>query len=182
VAWPHWSELAEAGGGHCVQLGVAGDLIHRLPDADGSGQVHDPVHAGQGAIRARLVADVADDQLHRGGKAGLGAVVYLLLHRVEDDDVVAAFDQLADNVRADESSSSCDKCSHAFAVLVSKGRVFARGTLCGRGFFYPAVLPTGRKDHPAGRAKEGRASRRLCAAGRIPPPGPKPRRRRTCWS
>ncbi len=46
--------LEEAGGGHRVQLGVAGDLIHRLADADGGGQVHDAVDPARARSAARV--------------------------------------------------------------------------------------------------------------------------------
>jgi hypothetical protein len=42
---------------------VARDLVHRLADADGGGEVHDAIDALERAVGELAVADVADDQL-----------------------------------------------------------------------------------------------------------------------
>jgi hypothetical protein len=60
--------------------------------------MHDPVNAGESTVGEGDVADVADEQLDRAGEVGVDSVVDLLLQRVEDDDVVAAGKQLADDV------------------------------------------------------------------------------------
>ena len=71
--------LEEDGGLHRVALGVAGDLVHRLADADRGRQVDDPIHARERAGRGKTVADVADDQLDRIREVGGPVAVDLLL-------------------------------------------------------------------------------------------------------
>ena len=77
-----------------LQLGVARDLVHRLADADGGGEVDDAIDTRERAIGGLAVADVADDQLDPVRQLGIGAAVDLLLEAVEHDDLVAALDEL----------------------------------------------------------------------------------------
>ncbi len=62
--------LQEDRGLHRVALGVASDLVHRLTDADGRGQVHDAVDTAQRAVGAGDISDLADDQLDRVRQLG----------------------------------------------------------------------------------------------------------------
>ena len=127
--------LEEARGGHRVELGVARDLVHRLADADRSGEVDDLRGARQGARGGLAIADVAHDQLDARGKLGLGAAVDLLLEAVEHDHVVAALDERADEVRADEAGPAGDKCPHEMLILRRLNSISFGPTPVGAGFF-----------------------------------------------
>ena len=63
--------LQEDGGLHRVALGVAGDLVHRLTDADRGRQVDDAIHARERAGCGKAIADLPYDQLHRGRQVGV---------------------------------------------------------------------------------------------------------------
>jgi hypothetical protein len=109
--------LEEASGGHRVELGVARDLVHRLADAHGGGEVDDLLGALEGAHGGLAVADVADDQLDARREVGLDAAVHLGLEAVEYDHLVAALDERAHQVRADEAGAASDECPHEFLIL-----------------------------------------------------------------
>ena len=97
---------------------VARDLVHRLPDADGRGEVHDAVHARERAIRELRIADVPDDQLHAARHLRDHAVVNLLLQAVEDDDLLAAVHERANQVRADEPGAARHERLHDVPILL----------------------------------------------------------------
>ena len=79
--------------------------------------MHDALGARQRAIGEVAIADVADDQLDAGGKIGLRVAVDLGLEAVEDDDLVAALDERAHQVCADEAGAAGDECPHDFLIL-----------------------------------------------------------------
>jgi hypothetical protein len=47
--------------------------------------------------------------------------VHLLLEAVEDNDFVAELDQGANEVRADETGTAGDECSHRFGEITPAG-------------------------------------------------------------
>ena len=73
----------------------------------------DPIHARERAGCGKTIADLPDDQLDRGRQVGGLVAVDLLLERVQDDDVVAAGNQLADKVAPDEACSARHQCPHS---------------------------------------------------------------------
>src|SRR5439155_8637949 len=104
--------LQEAGGGHRVHVDVAGDLVHRLSDADRRREVHDAVDALERAIHEPRLADAAFEERRFGRHSGRRAVVDLALEAVEDDDVVPALEQSGNEVQADEAGTPGDEGSH----------------------------------------------------------------------
>ena len=75
--------------------------------------MHDAIDAVERAVGSVGVADVADDQLDARGKVGRRVAVDLVLEAVEHDDVVAALDERAHEVRADEAGAAGDQCLHS---------------------------------------------------------------------
>jgi hypothetical protein len=53
--------LEQRGAADRVDLDVAADLVHRLADANGGGEVHDRIGSIHRAAKRCLVAHVADD-------------------------------------------------------------------------------------------------------------------------
>ena len=97
---------------HCVHGGVPLDLVHRLPDADGGGEVHESIHALQRPLHGVAVADVALDPLDIGSEVVGPAVVDLRIERVEHPHLVAGRKQAIDEVRADEAGAAGDQDTH----------------------------------------------------------------------
>jgi hypothetical protein len=70
--------------------------------------VDDPVDVRQGAIGELCIADIADNQLNRIGQIRLYAAVNLLLEGIQDNNIIAAIDELADEMRTNKSSAASD--------------------------------------------------------------------------
>ena len=76
-----------------VDLDVALDLVHRLPDADGGGEMDDGVGALERLMREAAVADVAVDERHAVRRRRLLVAMYLGLEDVEHGDLVTSLEQ-----------------------------------------------------------------------------------------
>ena len=77
--------LQESGRRGGVHVHVALDLVHRLPDADCSGEVHDRVDTRQRLLDQVGIADVSLDECDPCGEGGLRSTVNLRLEAVDDD-------------------------------------------------------------------------------------------------
>ena len=100
-----------------VGADIAGDLVHRLPDAHLGGEVDDAVDALQRPVQRIAVADVAADQLGALRRQPHGVLVDLRHEGVEQPDGVAAGDQLVGDVAADKAGASGDEGSGHWAGL-----------------------------------------------------------------
>src|SRR6266852_1080994 len=97
-------------------------------DADGGGQMNDPVAIGGQGADERRVLDPAmhENRLARrhvaldiGRQLWRGAV-HLRIKAIQDDDRVPAFDQQIDRVRADEAGTASDKYFHAIPAAARR--------------------------------------------------------------
>jgi hypothetical protein len=79
--------------------------------------MHDALGALQGAHREVAIADVAHDELDARGEIGLRVAVNLGLEAVEYDHLIAALDERAHQVCADEAGAAGDECPHEFLIL-----------------------------------------------------------------
>ena len=91
-----------------VDTYVPFDLIHRLPNAHCSCEVDDGLDVRESSGRGHGIPDVPMDEGDAVGKSRRVSEVHLGFEAVEDDDVVAAADQMLDEVRPNESSASSD--------------------------------------------------------------------------
>ena len=98
-----------------VDRGVALDLVHRLADADGGGEMDDVVDALERRADRVVVAHVADLELDGGIEvAGPGtAGMHLRVEVVERAHAVAAGQQRIAEVGTDESGTAGDEHMHA---------------------------------------------------------------------
>ena len=97
---------------HCVHGGIPLDLVHRLADTDGGGEMHESIDALQCPLHGVAVADVALDPFDIGSQIVGPAVVNLGIERVEHPHVVAGRKQAIDEMRADEAGATCDQDMH----------------------------------------------------------------------
>ena len=105
--------LEEDGGLHRVALGVAGDLVHRLADADRRRQVDDPIHAreraGCGKTSRRPPRRPARPRPAGRGSGRRGPAPRVSPGRRPR----RRGDQLADKVAPDEACSARHQCPHS---------------------------------------------------------------------
>ena len=83
--------------------------------------MHDAIDALERAVGGVGVADVADDELDRGGQIRRRVAVDLRLEAVEHDDLVAALEEGANEVRADEARAAGDQSLHDMTILAGTG-------------------------------------------------------------
>ena len=79
--------------------------------------MRDAVDAIEGARRDGGIADVAGEELHALGQLWCNAGVHLWLKAVEHDDVVAALEESAHEMRADEPGSAGHERLHEYLIL-----------------------------------------------------------------
>ena len=90
-----------------VDVGVLGDLVHALADADPRCQVDHRVDPHQGLAHAVRVADVALDELDLGLDVArpAGVAVHLREEGVERAHPVSLLEELAGQVGSDEAGN-----------------------------------------------------------------------------
>ena len=103
--------LEDDRGADRVDRGVPLDLVHRLADADGGGEVVDGVDALERAPDGLVVADVADLELDRRVEVvrPLPVRVDLRIEVVERPNLVPLREQPVGQVRADEAGAAGDQ-------------------------------------------------------------------------
>ena len=79
--------------------------------------MHDAIDTLQGPVGHRLVAHVANHQLHALGDLDLGVPVDLRLEAVEDHNLVSASLKHGDEMPADEARAPGDKCPHVCPIV-----------------------------------------------------------------
>jgi hypothetical protein len=94
-----------------VDVDVIGELVHRLADADARREVDHAVDALECSAEGIDVAHVADLQLRIGAQVvgTITAVVHLPDQRVQHAHPIPAFEQLAGEMRSDESCATGDE-------------------------------------------------------------------------
>ena len=112
-------DLEHDAGAARVPVDVAGDLVHRLADADLGGVVDDRVDVAQRPAQRGGVAHVAEHELGLGGDvAGAVRAVHLLDEPVVDAHVVAGLEQRLGHMRPDEARTAGDEhARHALRSL-----------------------------------------------------------------
>src|SRR5205085_1634748 len=111
----------EDGGAAIVDVGVARDFVHRLPDADACGEMKDGVDAVERAFDGGDIANVAGDELdvviEIVGTALIGAV-NLWIEIVENPDAITTAEEGISQMRSDEARTSGNQnCSAHFACF-----------------------------------------------------------------
>lgn len=95
--------LEENGRTEVIGPDIAGDLVHRLPDADFGGEMNQAVDALQGARDRLAVAHVADDEFGRARQVRARRAMHLVDQGIEDSHLVPAVEQFLRHVTADEA-------------------------------------------------------------------------------